>query len=161
MREKANERKILLLNGPNLNLLGKREPEIYGAATLDAIVGELEIYAKSRRVCLIARQSNSEGELVSLIQMAMDGYDGIIFNAGGYTHTSVALRDAIAAVAVPCVEVHLSNVFARESFRHCSLLAPVCAGQISGFGDVGYRLALDGLLHRLDADVKKSRRGEL
>lgn len=141
---------ILLLHGPNLNLLGKREPEIYGAMTLDEINRRLTELAAQRGVELRAFQANSEGALVDALQEAMSWADGVIFNPGAYTHTSVALRDAIAGTGLNVVEVHLSNVHAREEFRHKSLLAPVCIGQISGFGWRSYVLGLEGLLGELD-----------
>lgn len=138
--------KILVINGPNLNLLGKREPGIYGAETLAGINSSLQAAALALDVSLDFFQSNSEGALVDAIQAAAGTVDGIIINPAAYTHTSVALRDAIAAVALPTVEVHLSNVYSREEFRHHSFIAPVALGQISGFGSVGYKLALEGLV---------------
>lgn len=136
---------ILVLNGPNLNLLGTREPEHYGTLTLADIERRLRSEAESLGVTLAFRQTNSEGELVTWVQQAAGEYDGIVLNAAAYTHTSVALRDAIAAVKLPVVEVHLSNVFAREEFRHHSYIAPVCRGSISGFGAMSYVLALRAL----------------
>ncbi len=135
--------KVLVLNGPNLNLLGRREPEIYGHTTLADIEGMVRQKAKTLSIEAEFRQSNHEGELVSWIQSARDGFDAVLLNAGAYTHTSVALRDAIAASPVPTIEVHLSNIYAREEFRHKSLIAPVCKGQISGFGAYSYVLALE------------------
>lgn len=143
-------KKILLLHGPNLNLLGTRQPEIYGSATLDDINAAAERHLARYDVSLRAAQSNHEGELVDLLQDAREWADGIIFNAGAYTHTSVALRDAIAAIEKPVIEVHVSNIHAREAFRHKSLLAGVCLGQIAGFGWQGYLLALDAFLRRWD-----------
>ena len=138
--------KILVINGPNLNLLGTREPEIYGAETLDDINCSLQGAAQKMAVSVQFFQSNSEGELVDAIQGAVDIFDGIIINPAAYTHTSIAIRDAIAAVAIPTVEVHLSNVYKREEFRHKSFIAPVALGQIAGFGSAGYKLALEGLV---------------
>ena len=138
--------KVLILNGPNLNLLGTREPGVYGRASLKDIEAMLRDLAAKRGVEIDFRQSNSEGELVTWIQQAQD-VAAIILNAAAYTHTSVALRDAISGVAVPVIEVHLSNVHAREDFRHRSLIAPVCKGQIVGFGPFSYVLALDAAVN--------------
>jgi 3-dehydroquinate dehydratase-2 len=135
--------KILFLNGPNLNLLGQREPEVYGRATLADIEAKVRARASQLGVEIDFRQSNQEGELVSWIQEAKGHAEVIVLNAAAYTHTSVALRDAIAAVGVPTIEIHLSNVHAREEFRHKSLIAPVCRGQIAGFGVNSYVLAVD------------------
>jgi 3-dehydroquinate dehydratase-2 len=135
--------RILYLNGPNLNLLGTREPEKYGRTTLAEIEGRVRKRAGEVGTTLEFRQSNLEGELVSWIQDAKGKFDWIILNAAAYTHTSIALRDAIAAVQVPTIEIHLSNVHAREEFRHKSLIAPVCRGQITGFGANSYLLALE------------------
>ena len=137
-------RRILVLHGPNLNLLGTREPSIYGAVTLDAINGALAERAGSAGALLSAFQSNIEGELVTRIQQAgRDGTEFIIINPAAYTHTSVAMRDALAAVKIPFIEVHLSNVFAREAFRHHSYFTDLAAGMICGLGARGYELALD------------------
>jgi len=138
--------KILFLNGPNLNLLGTREPEIYGRTTLADIESGLEKEAKDAGAGIEFRQSNLEGELVSWIQQAKGSVDVIVLNAAAYTHTSIALRDAISAVAIPVIEVHLSNTHAREEFRHKSLIAPVCRGIIAGFGAQSYFLALEAAL---------------
>jgi 3-dehydroquinate dehydratase-2 len=135
--------KILILNGPNLNLLGQREPEVYGRATLADVEARVRERALKLKVEVEFRQSNIEGELVNWIQGAKGKFEVIILNAASYTHTSVALRDAISAVAIPTIEVHISNVFAREEFRHTSLIAPVCRGQITGFGVNSYILALE------------------
>ena len=135
---------ILVLNGPNLNLLGHREPEIYGRDTLDDIAAALTDHAATLRVAVEIRQSNHEGHLIDWLHEAdRDGVTAVILNAGGYSHTSVALRDAVAAIAVPVIEVHLSNPAARESFRRRSLIAAVAKGTIQGFGPAGYILALD------------------
>ncbi|MFN0067028.1 MAG: type II 3-dehydroquinate dehydratase [Limisphaerales bacterium] len=133
--------KVLVLNGPNLNLLGTREPSVYGRETLSDIHIGLQKQAKEAGAELDFRQSNVEGELVTWIQSAKGVADAIILNAAAYTHTSVAIRDAIAATGVPTIEVHLSNIHAREEFRHVSLIAPVCRGVIAGFGSLSYSLA--------------------
>jgi len=141
--------KFLVLNGPNLNLLGTREKSVYGSDTLENIINELSVYAQQRDVELRDFQSNSEGALVDAVHQARTWADGIIFNAGAYTHYSIALRDAIAGVGLPVIEVHISNVHAREEFRHKSVLAPVCLGVIAGFGRNSYFLGVDALLRHL------------
>lgn len=133
--------KLLLLNGPNLNRLGKREPDIYGSETLQDIETNVLKVLEPYQYQLDAKQSNYEGELIDWIHEAEAEYEGIIFNPGAYTHTSIALRDAISSVTVPVIEVHISNVHQREAFRHTSVLAPVCIGQIVGLGTKGYQLA--------------------
>jgi 3-dehydroquinate dehydratase II len=134
--------RILFLNGPNLNLLGQREPGVYGSSSLKQIEAQVRESAGQLGANLDFRQSNNEGELVTWIQQAKPEFDAIVLNAAAYTHTSVALRDAISAVAIPTIEIHLSNVHSREKFRHESLIAPVCVGQISGFGAYSYVLGL-------------------
>ncbi|NJP09132.1 MAG: type II 3-dehydroquinate dehydratase [Leptolyngbyaceae cyanobacterium RU_5_1] len=140
---------ILVLHGPNLNFLGKREPGIYGMTTLDEIDHLLQQEAAALQVRVSCLQSNHEGALVDAIQAAWGSHSGLLINAGAYTHTSVAIRDAIAAVAIPTVEVHLSNIYRREEFRHHSYIAPVAIGQISGFGAESYRLGLHALIRHL------------
>ena len=135
--------KILLVHGPNLGLLGEREPDIYGKFTLNEIDLELKNIAETKDVDIESFQSDSEGDIVSKIGKARDEFDIIIINPAGYTHTSIAIRDAIEAVNLPTIEVHLSNIYAREEFRNKSLIAPVCCGQISGFGKESYVLALN------------------
>lgn len=139
--------KILFLNGPNLNLLGTREPEVYGRTTLTDIENQVRQRAGALKVDVDFRQSNLEGELVGWIQEAKGRFAAIVLNAAAYTHTSVALRDAISAVGVPTIEIHLSNIHAREEFRHKSLIAPVCCGQISGFGSRSYILGLEAAIY--------------
>ena len=134
--------KIMVLHGPNLNLLGTREPQHYGTETLDEINDLITALAKSLGAKAECRQSNHEGELVDMIQKARGDYDAVVLNAGAYTHTSVAIRDAIAAIDVPVIEVHLSNVHKREDFRHKSLISPVVAGVVMGFGPMSYYLGL-------------------
>jgi 3-dehydroquinate dehydratase-2 len=144
--------KILFLNGPNLNLLGTREPEVYGRLTLADIETQVRQRAGELKVEVEFRQSNQEGELVNWIQEAKGKFAVIVINAAAYTHTSVALRDAISAVGVPAIEIHLSNIHAREEFRHKSLIAPVCRGQICGFGAKSYVLGLEAAV---DVNVGK------
>ncbi|MGV6839036.1 MAG: type II 3-dehydroquinate dehydratase [Planktomarina sp.] len=142
---------ILLLNGPNLNRLGQRQPEVYGRVTLDEIVSNVSDHAETQGVQVEALQSNHEGALIDAIHAAKGTHDGIIFNAGAFTHTSVAIMDALFSVELPCVEIHLSNIHAREEFRHQSYLAKASIGQIAGFGPHGYILAFDALIHHLKA----------
>jgi 3-dehydroquinate dehydratase II len=140
---------VLILHGPNLNLLGLREPGIYGVSTLAQIDASAIERGKSLDVEVTPMQSNHEGVLVDAIHAARDRHDGIVINAGAYTHTSIAIRDAIAAVQIPTVEVHLSNIYKREQFRHHSYLAPIVIGQISGFGAYSYELGLQALIWHL------------
>lgn len=145
-------RKILIIHGPNLNLLGTREPDIYGKVSIDKINQELTKSAKKNNIQLKIVQSNHEGEIVDLIQKAKGKFNVIVINPAAYTHTSVAIRDAIAAVGVPTIEVHLSNIYAREEFRRTSLVSPVVVGQVSGFGVNSYLLGLQaaiGLLKKI------------
>ena len=154
--------KVLVLHGPNLNLLGTRDPAVYGTTTLAEIDAELARRAKKRDAKVRSHQSNLEGELVDQIQQAKEWADAIVINPGGYTHTSVAIRDAIEAVGLPTVEVHLSNIHAREPFRHGSITAARCIGQICGFGAQSYYLGLDAALAHVEAsagDGTKSSQG--
>lgn len=140
---------ILVLHGPNLNLLGTREPEIYGAFTLEEIDHRLVEYGRQIGLDVTAYQSNHEGAMITILHEARNWAKGVVINPAGYTHTSVALRDAVSAIGLPVVEVHLSNTQAREEFRHHSLIAPACVGSIMGFGWVSYKLALLALADRL------------
>jgi len=143
---------IYILNGPNLNLLGTREPDIYGSTTLASIEESCRAFCQAHNVDVVFRQSNEEGELVNWIQEAAVKGDGLILNAGAYTHTSVALHDAIKASGIKTIEVHLSNIFQREEFRHHSFISPVAVGVICGFGAHGYELALSALLAQLNSN---------
>lgn len=140
--------KILILNGPNLNLQGRRDTGVYGTRTFESFYAELQ--QRYTEIAFDYFQSNIEGELIDAVQQADGCYDGVVLNAGGYTHTSVALRDAVAAVGVPVVEVHISSILAREEFRHVSLLAPVAVGSVMGFGLDSYRLGIEALRMRLE-----------
>ncbi len=141
--------KILLINGANLNLLGTREPDKYGTTTLKDIENDIVTKGRELGAEVHVYQSNHEGEIVDKIQNSKGVYDGIIINAGGYTHTSVVIRDAIASVGIPTVEVHMTNIHAREEFRHTSLLSGVCIAQVVGFKELSYTLALEGLINYL------------
>lgn len=141
----SDMKRVLVLHGPNLNMLGRREQDVYGSDTLAEINADLQALAEDLFIELRIVQSNHEGALVDEIQSALSWADGIVINAGAYTHTSYAIRDAIAAVGIPTVEVHMSRIYAREKFRHHSLIAPVCQGQISGFGKESYLLGLRAL----------------
>ena len=145
----AKKRKILVLHGPNLNLLGKRQPEIYGRSTLEQINQRIRVLAKELGVGVEIRQSNHEGELVTWIQEAPARFGAIVINPAAYTHSSVAMRDAISAVGLPTIEIHLSNIYKRETFRHHSYIAEAAVGQIAGFGPESYLLALRAAASRL------------
>jgi 3-dehydroquinate dehydratase-2 len=146
----TRQRRILVVHGPNLNLLGVREPDVYGRTTLAEIDAELEKLGQAAGVAVECFQSNHEGALIDRIQASRGRVEGIVINPGGLTHTSVALRDALSAVAVPVAEVHLSNIHARERFRRRSLVSGIAVGVVSGFGAAAYRLGLEGLLAQLD-----------
>ncbi len=145
-------KKILVIHGPNLNLLGRREPKVYGKVTLKQINNALNKIARAKKVKLTFFQSNHEGMIVDQIGKSKSGYDGLLINPAAYTHTSIAIRDAIAAVGIPAVEVHLSNIYAREDFRHKSLITAVCIGTILGFGPASYYLGLEALIDLLDRE---------
>ncbi|MDD2679966.1 MAG: type II 3-dehydroquinate dehydratase [Candidatus Omnitrophica bacterium] len=144
-------KKILVIHGPNLNLLGQREPKVYGRVTLEAINSSLKKVAKRRKASLTIKQSNHEGQIVDLIGKAKLKFNAILINPAAYTHTSVAIRDALAACGIPAIEVHLSNIYSREEFRQKSLVSPVVKGSIMGFGAKSYLLGLEALLDLLDA----------
>jgi 3-dehydroquinate dehydratase-2 len=152
MADKTRQQKILVLHGPNLNMLGMRELQIYGHQTLQEINRVLQAQAERLGLAVETFQSNHEGELVDRIQQANDAFDGIVINPAAYTHTSVAIRDALSLLTIPIVEIHLSNINKRESFRHTSLIADIATARISGFGAHGYLLALDGLAQLLSVD---------
>lgn len=145
-------KRLFLINGPNLNMLGKREPKTYGNQTLEDIVKLVKDTAWERGYEVEAFQSNHEGDLVDWIQLADKKAAGVIINPAAYTHTSIALRDAVSAVRLPVIEIHISNVHSRESFRHTSMLAPVCSGQVVGFGMDGYRLATLGMIRKIESE---------
>ena len=147
----ASAKRVLVLNGPNLNLLGTREPDVYGATTLADIEQALNDLAKDLGATVDCRQSNQEGQLIDWLHDARDSFDGVVINPGGLTHTSVSLRDGIAAAGLPTVEVHISNTQARESFRHQSVTAAVCIGSVIGFGKNSYALGLRALIDYLNA----------
>lgn len=155
MTQKKNKR-ILVLNGPNLNLLGVREPGVYGTDSYEQICARIQQRAQELGMQADCDQSNSEGGLIDRLHAAMGTYDGVILNAGAYTHYSYALRDAVAAIRLPVIEVHLSNIHAREAFRHTSVIAPVCRGQIAGFGPDSYLLALQAMAW-MDRDEEENR----
>lgn len=145
--------KLLILNGPNLNRIGKREPEIYGHETLEDVERKLTNIAEQQHVNLDFFQSNTEGALIDRIhEAADDGTEGIVFNPGAFTHYSIALRDAVASIDIPVIEVHISNIHSREAFRQTSVIAPVCIGQLSGFGTDGYSLAIQAFLLQRKGD---------
>ena len=146
---------ILFLNGPNLNLLGQREPDVYGRTTLTDIESTVRRRARDLGAEITFKQSNHEGELVAWIQEAKERSAAIVLNAAAYTHTSIAIRDAISAVGIPTIEIHLSNVYAREEFRHKSLIAPVCRGVISGFGSNSYILGLEAAVNVIESSKTK------
>jgi 3-dehydroquinate dehydratase-2 len=146
---------IQVIHGPNLNLLGEREPDVYGRLTLAGIDDRLQAYAAEQGFALRILQSNHEGAIVDAVQQATGWADGLVINPGAYTHYSYAIRDALAGVGLPAVEVHLSNIHSREPFRHTSVIAPVCVGQISGFGWYGYRLGLAAIIDYLTGQARE------
>ncbi|MBU1163224.1 MAG: type II 3-dehydroquinate dehydratase [Proteobacteria bacterium] len=145
MSKRKNLRKVLVIHGPNLNMLGKREPDIYGKTTLDEINKKLENMGKKLGIAVDTFQSNHEGEIVDKIQEVMGMCQGIIINPAAYTHTSVAIRDALLLLGIPIIEIHLSNIYKREPFRHRSMIADITTAQISGFGALGYNMALEAI----------------
>jgi 3-dehydroquinate dehydratase-2 len=149
MAEPTARRKVLVIHGPNLNMLGKREPEMYGHQTLDEINAGLKVKADSLGLQIETFQSNHEGDIVEKIQQAHGTFDGILINPAAYTHTSIAIRDSLSLLNIPVVEIHLSNIYQREAFRHTSMMSGVVRAQISGFGSHGYLLALEGLVKML------------
>ena len=152
MADNTKVPKVLVIHGPNLNMLGMREPQIYGHQTLPEINASLQAQAKQLGLEVETFQSNHEGEMVDRIQQAHDSFDGIIINPAAYTHTSIAIRDALCMLNIPIIEIHLSNINKRESFRHASLMADIATARVSGFGAQGYQLALKGLAHLLSGD---------
>lgn len=149
MAENTDSRNILVIHGPNLNMLGMREPDIYGRQTLEEINADLQARAERLELQIETFQSNHEGDMVDKIQQAHDSFNGIIINPAAYTHTSIAIRDALSMLSIPVVEVHLSNIYKREDFRRTSMMSAVVIAQISGFGSYGYLLALEGLAKML------------
>ena len=149
MTKHTARHKVLVIHGPNLNMLGKREPEIYGHQTLDEINERLKSRAADLGLDIETLQTNHEGEILDQIQQAENAFDGVLINPAAYTHTSIAIRDALAMLKIPVVEIHLSNIYKRESFRHTSMISDVVTAQISGFGPHGYLLALEGLAQML------------
>lgn len=141
-------KKILVIHGPNLNLLGEREPGVYGSDTFETVNDEIKVHAAKLEINADIYQSNHEGEIIDRLHYARDKYDGIVINAGAYTHYSYAIRDAIAAVKIPVIEVHMSNIHKREEFRHHSVISPVCEGQICGFGKYSYFMGIDYLYYK-------------
>ncbi len=153
--------KILVIHGPNLNLLGQREPQVYGDCTLADIDQKLAAFAQERGIELRTVQSSAEGDIIAAIHGALDWADGLVINPGAYTHYSYAIREAIASVGIPTVEVHLSNIFAREAFRHTLVIAPVCLGQIAGFGCQSYLLGMQAILSTLQNDDQSPERSKV
>ena len=161
MASRQNPRPIYVLNGPNLNLLGEREPEIYGRESLGDIEQAMRVRARERGFDMVFRQSNREGELVDWIQEAMAKASAVVINAGAYAHSSIAIRDAVAALPVPVIEVHLTNIYAREGFRRTSLLGQVTRGSIIGFGPLSYVLALDAAAHLCKGAAASPAKGQI